>query len=62
MFGEHRCNPLRASTDGLKYICMDKLYADIKAGKCLSYSFGIGDNWSFEESMIALGCKVVSTK
>ena len=58
LFGEHKWNPVRASTDGLKYICIDKLYADIKANRCLVYSFGLADDWSFEESMVALGCTV----
>ena len=58
VFGDHTWNLHLASTDGLKYVCMDKLYADIIADKCLVYSFGLADNWSFEESMTALGCRV----
>lgn len=44
--------------DGSKYICMDKLYLDIKNQECLVYSFGLSDDWTFEEVMADLGCKV----
>ena len=61
MFGGHRWIPFAASTDGLKYICMDRLYKAIKAQECLVYTFGLADNWSFEEAMMARGCRVVIT-
>ena len=44
--------------DGMKYVCFDKLYGDIKNNECLVYSFGIADDWSFEEVMAGLGCQV----
>ena len=44
--------------DGSKYICMDKLYLDIKKQDCLIYSFGLSDDLTFEESMATLGCRV----
>ena len=46
------------SNDGLKFICLDSLHKDIKSGKCLVYSFGLSDNWSFEGDMASLGCKI----
>ena len=39
-------------------MCMDKIMADIRDGKCLIYSFGIGKDWSFEDAMASLGCQV----
>ena len=44
--------------DGHKYICLDKFYDDVQKGKCLIYSFGIANDWSFEEAMMNLGCVV----
>ena len=44
--------------DGHKYVCLDKFYEDVKAGRCLIYSFGIAYDWSFEEAMAQLGCTV----
>lgn len=44
--------------DGHKYVCMDKFYGDIISGNCLIYSFGINDEWSFEEGMAQLGCTI----
>ena len=44
--------------DGVKRLCMDQLYGDVKSNSCLIYSFGLSDDWSFEENMALLGCKV----
>ena len=44
--------------DGEKIVCMDNLYEDIKDNKCLIYSFGLADDWDFEEAMAKLGCTV----
>jgi hypothetical protein len=44
--------------DGEKLVCMDSLMRDIREGKCLVYSFGVADDWSFEDTMGALGCTV----
>ena len=46
------------TTDGAKYICLDRIYEDIKQDKCLIYSFGLADDWSFEEQMASMGCQV----
>ena len=44
--------------DGQKFVCLDKLYNDIMNDRCLVYSFGIANDWSFEEVMAGMGCKV----
>ena len=44
--------------DGNKYVCLDKLYDDIASGNCLIYSFGIAEDWSFEEAMAEQGCTI----
>jgi hypothetical protein len=44
--------------DGHKFVCLDKLYADVQSGNCLIYSFGIADDWTFEEAMAELGCTI----
>ena len=46
--------------DGVKKICMDQLYDDVKTNSCLVYSFGLSTDWSFEEVMALLGCQVTS--
>ena len=45
-------------TDGSKFVCMDELLKDIENGECLIYSFGVANDWSFEDTMDELGCKV----
>ena len=47
--------------DGAKKICMDTLYNDVKSASCLIYSFGLSDDWTFEEYMAYMGCKVRNT-
>lgn len=37
---------------------MDKIFGDIVSGRCLVYSFGIGQDWSFEDALADLGCQV----
>jgi hypothetical protein len=44
--------------DGEKIVCMDGMYDSIMNGTCLIYSFGLADDWDFEESMANLGCTV----
>ena len=44
--------------DGVKKICMDHVYKNVKSNSCLVYSFGLSEDWSFEEIMALLGCKV----
>ena len=45
-------------TDGSKFVCMDDVIKDIANGKCLIYSFGVAEDWSFEDIMDDLGCEV----
>ena len=53
-----RWHPECGSTDGERYLCMDNFHNDILNDKCLIYSFGIGDNYEFEESLGSVGCVV----
>ena len=46
------------AVDGSKYVCMDKLYVDIKDHSCLIYSVGLSDDWTFEQTLADLGCEV----
>ncbi len=41
--------------DGDKYVCLDDFHEE---KECLVYSFGIADDWSFEDTMGRLGCQV----
>ncbi|XP_057367476.2 uncharacterized protein LOC130688510 [Daphnia carinata] len=43
--------------DGQKAVCMDPEIMPL-AGKCIVYSFGINDDWSFEEMIDRYGCDV----
>ncbi|CAL4250841.1 unnamed protein product, partial [Meganyctiphanes norvegica] len=47
----------RKYPDGSKKVCMDK---DVSPGSdyCLSYSFGVGNDFSFDRAMIKYGCEV----
>ena len=46
------------SVDGSKNVCMDYFLPSVKAKKCLIYSFGISDDWTFEDAMADFGCQV----
>lgn len=46
--------------DGHKFVCLDNLYEDVLKNECLIYSFGINNEWSFEENMISMGCTIRS--
>ena len=46
------------SLDGQKEVCMDGLMEEVDAGRCLVYSFGVAKDWSFEDAMAMLGCRV----
>lgn len=47
--------------DGVKTLCLDKIYKNIVDGTCLIYSFGLAKDWTFEEIMARLGCQVNET-
>ena len=51
-------NPDMKIVDGEKPVCLDKIYHDLQNGNCLVYSFGVGDEFSFEVAMADLGCTV----
>jgi hypothetical protein len=44
---------------GQKAVCIDPPVAP-QPGKCLVYSFGISNEWSFDEKMAEYGCEVFS--
>ncbi|XP_063584744.1 uncharacterized protein LOC134762297 [Penaeus indicus] len=46
-----------APDDGRKLMCLDERFG-IQAGKCVVLSFGINNEWSFEDDVEKLGCKV----
>ncbi|XP_023321884.1 uncharacterized protein LOC111696505 [Eurytemora carolleeae] len=41
--------------DGDKFVCMDKIRT---AETCIIYSFGINNEWSFEDIMDTMNCKI----
>jgi len=45
----------KRQVDGDKFICMDRL---IMSQACLVYSFGVNNDWTFEDVMDDLGCEV----
>lgn len=45
--------------DGHKAVCLDSSVAP-KYNECLVYSFGINNEWTFDEAMATFGCKVYS--
>lgn len=48
-----------AAPDGQKAVCLDQVISPVY-GKCLVYSFGIKNLWSFDEDMAQFGCQVYS--
>ena len=44
--------------DGGKIVCIDKLISDIANNECVIFSFGIANDWTFEDMMDGLGCTV----
>ncbi|XP_071536205.1 probable methyltransferase-like protein 24 [Panulirus ornatus] len=48
---------LSAPEDGKKFVCLDKRF-NIVPGNCVVLSFGINNEWSFEDDMDRLGCEV----
>ena len=41
--------------DGQKSVCLDKIFRDLSRGQCLVYSFGVGDDFTFELAMADMG-------
>ncbi|KAI9559235.1 hypothetical protein GHT06_016024 [Daphnia sinensis] len=48
-----------AAPDGHKAVCLDRLIAPIFSN-CLVYSFGINNQWAFDDAMAQYGCQVYS--
>lgn len=48
-----------AAPDGHKAVCLDKLIAPVY-NNCLVYSFGINNQWAFDDAMEQYGCQVYS--
>ncbi|XP_071537120.1 probable methyltransferase-like protein 24 isoform X1 [Panulirus ornatus] len=48
---------LSAPGDGMKYVCLDERF-NIRPGNCVVLSFGVNNEWSFEDDMDKFGCKV----
>ena len=45
--------------DGHKYVCVDEDFMeDVRRGRCLIYSFGLGKDWTFEQVAAELGCTI----
>ena len=45
--------------DGQKYVCMDGEQLDLPhTDRCIVYSFGINNDWSFDDDMASFGCSV----
>ena len=45
--------------DGNKFVCLDNFYKDVKNEECLIYTFGVSDDWTFEEITASMGCRQV---
>jgi len=50
--------PPTSMIDGQKAVCLDPAVRPPVDGRCLVYSFGINNEWSFDEMMEMYGCKV----
>lgn len=56
-FGGHmKRNP--SGLDGQKAVCLDPVHVAPPSNDCLVYSFGINNDWTFDEAMESYGCQV----
>jgi len=46
------------AVDGDKFVCMDDKRLWDNNGRCIIYTFGISDDWSFEDDFDNLGCSI----
>ena len=44
--------------DGQKAVCMDPSVRPERESECLVYSFGISNDWTFDEAMEQMGCRI----
>ncbi|RMX44999.1 hypothetical protein pdam_00021505 [Pocillopora damicornis] len=49
--------PRPLGPDGMWYVCFDE-EVHLESGSCIVYSFGTGDDFSFDEKMVEHGCRV----
>ena len=59
-FGGRMLRPPTSMIDGQKAVCLDPAARPQTNGNCLVYSFGINNDWSFDELMEIYGCQVHS--
>ena len=52
--------PNQSALNGQKSVCLDPLSVRPPVGNCIVYSFGINNEWSFDEAMAEYGCQVFS--
>ena len=51
---------LNKQVDGDKFVCFDHLISTHNTDReCIIYSFGISDDWTFEDHMDGLGMKLI---
>ena len=58
-FGGHMMSS-PSGFDGQKTMCIEPVQLAPPVGKCLVYSFGIDNDWTFDEAMASYGCQVYS--
>lgn len=58
-FGGKMLKYIPRGLDGQKAVCLDPTIAP-RPDRCLVYSFGINNEWSFDEAMAEYGCQVYS--
>ena len=55
---QHLDNYTTLRLDGDKFVCVDPEFSLLTTDRCLVYSFGISDDWSFDFDMESFGCTV----
>lgn len=50
-------SPNTQEVDGDKFVCLDNII-DSKQNECLIYSFGVNNDWTFEDHMDYAGCHI----
>lgn len=48
----------KEGVNGQKAVCLDPLVRPEKDSECLVYSFGINNDWTFDEAIEQMGCRV----
>merc|ERR1719411_987306 len=55
--GGHWVSSKRKQVDGDKFVCLDLI---LTKDSCIVYSFGVANDWTFEDQMDNIGCSVFS--